>query len=156
MLSNLTDLSGDYDPIPEEIGMRILRIIWNNLEDSLSQTVKQVHLIFDLFMDIQSSLRWSEGDKQIKVFLGKIGADLLSLGSRCKGRYIPLALLTKRLGAKKMLDMCPDLLFETIHAYVDDDVCCAATSFLKCFLEYLRDECWETDGIEGGYALYRG
>ncbi|MCI54808.1 putative death receptor interacting protein, partial [Trifolium medium] len=41
MLSNLTDLSGDYDPIPEEMGMRILRIIWNNLEDSLSQTVKQ-------------------------------------------------------------------------------------------------------------------
>ncbi|CAK8533521.1 unnamed protein product [Lathyrus sativus] len=156
MLSNLTDLSGDYDPIPEEMGMRILRIIWNNLEDPLSQTVKQVHLIFDLFMDIQSSLRWSEGDEQVKVFLGKIGSDLLSLGSRCKGRYIPLALLTKRLGAKKMLDLCPDLLFETIHAYVDDDVCCAATSFLKCFLEYLRDECWETDGIEGGYALYRG
>ncbi|GAU41066.1 hypothetical protein TSUD_284360 [Trifolium subterraneum] len=156
MLSNLTDLSGDYDPIPDEMRMQILRIIWNNLEDSLSQTVKQVHLIFDLFMDIQSSLRWSEGDKQVKVFLGKIGADLLSLGSRCKGRYIPLALLTKRLGAKKMLDMCPDLLFETIHAYVDDDVCCAATSFLKCLLEYLRDECWEMDGIEGGYALYRG
>ncbi|XLT44142.1 hypothetical protein HN873_036746, partial [Arachis hypogaea] len=41
-------------------------------------------------------------------------------------------------------------------AYVDDDVCCAATSFHKCFLEYLRDECWETDGIEGGYATYRG
>lgn len=156
MLSNLTDMSGDYDPIPEEMVMRILRIIWNNLEDSLSQTVKQVHLIFDLFMDIQLSLRWSVGGEQIKGFLGKIAADLLSLGSRCKGRYIPLALLTKRLGAKKMLDMCPDLLFETIHAYVDDDVCCAATSFLKCFLEYLRDECWETDGIEGGYALYRG
>lgn len=156
MILNLTDLSVDYDPIPEEMGMRILRIIWNNLEDPLSQTVKQVHLIFDLFMDIQSSLRWSEGGEQVKVFLGKIGSDLLSLGSRCKGRYVPLALLTKRLGAKKMLDMCPDLLFETIHAYVDDDVCCAATSFLKCFLEYLRDECWETDGIEGGYALYRG
>ncbi|MED6184094.1 hypothetical protein PIB30_044072 [Stylosanthes scabra] len=82
ILSDLTDLSGDYDPIPEEMSMQILRIIWNNLEDPLSQTVKQ--------------------------------------------------------------------------AYVDDDVCCAATSFLKCFLEYLRDECWETDGIEGGYATYRG
>lgn len=156
MLSNLIDLSGSYDPIPEEMGMRILRIIWNNLEDPLSQTVKQVHLIFDLFLDIQSSLCWSEGGERMKLFLQKIGSDLLSLGSRCKGRYVPLALLTKRLGAKKMLDMSPDLLFETIQAYVDDDVCCAATSFLKCFLEYLRDECWETDGIEGGYALYRG
>ncbi|XP_057738434.1 uncharacterized protein LOC130955563 isoform X1 [Arachis stenosperma] len=156
ILSNLTDLSGDYDPIPEEMGMRILRIIWNNLEDPLSQTVKQVHLIFDLFLDIQSSLCKSEGSEKINKFLQKIGLDLLSLGSRCKGRYVPLALLTKRLGAKKMLNMSPDLLFDTVQAYVDDDVCCAATSFLKCFLEYLRDECWETDGIEGGYATYRG
>ncbi|XP_061346165.1 uncharacterized protein LOC133291855 [Gastrolobium bilobum] len=156
MLSNLTDLSGEYDPIPAEMGMRILRIIWNNLEDPLSQTVKQVHLIFDLFMDIQSSLCWSEGGDKINKFLQKIGSDILSLGSRCKGRYVPLALLTKRLGAKKMLEMNPNLIFEAIQAYVDDDVCCAATSFLKCFLEYLRDECWETDGIEGGYALYRG
>ncbi|MED6205611.1 hypothetical protein PIB30_019169 [Stylosanthes scabra] len=156
MLSNLTDLSGDYDPIPEEMSMRILRIIWNNLEDPLSQTVKQVHLIFDLFLDIQSSLCQSESSEKINNFLKKIALDLLSLGSRCKGRYVPLALLTKRLGAKKMLNMCPDLLFDTVQAYVDDDVCCAATSFLKCFLEYLRDECWETDGIEGGYATYRG
>ncbi|WVZ14296.1 hypothetical protein V8G54_011862 [Vigna mungo] len=55
-----------------------------------------------------------------------------------------------------MLEMTPDLLFETTQAYIDDDVCCAATSFLKCFLECLRDEFWESDGIEGGYALYRG
>ncbi|CAJ1946965.1 unnamed protein product [Sphenostylis stenocarpa] len=154
LLANLTDLSGEYEPIPEEMGVRLLRIIWNNLEDPLSQTVKQVHLIFDLFLDIQSSL--CEGGDRIKEFLVKIGSDLLSLGSRCKGRYIPLALLTKRLGARKMLDMTPDLLFETTQAYVDDDVCCAATSFLKCFLECLRDEFWESDGIEGGYALYRG
>ncbi|KAL2950978.1 hypothetical protein AAZX31_19G020600 [Glycine max] len=154
LLSNLTDLSGEYEPIPEEMGMRILKIIWNNLEDPLSQTVKQVHLIFDLFLDIQFSL--CEGGDRIKEFLVKIGSDLLSLGSRCKGRYVPLALLTKRLGARKMLDMSPDLLFETMRAYVDDDVCCAATSFLKCFLECLRDEFWESDGIEGGYVFYRG
>lgn len=154
--SNLTNPSGSYDPIPDEMGMRILRIIWNNLEDPLSQTVKQVHLIFDLFLDIQSSLCWSDGGEKIKAFLQKIVRDLLCLGSRCKGRYVPLALLTKRLGAKTMINLSPDLLYETIQAYIDDDVCCAATSFLKCFLEYLRDEFWGTDGIEGGYALYRG
>lgn len=154
LLAGLTDFSGEYEPIPEEMGVRVLRIIWNNLEDPLSQTVKQVHLIFDLFLDIQSSL--CKGGGRIKEFLVKIGTDLLSMGSRCKGRYIPLALLTKRLGARKMLEMTPDLLFETTQAYVDDDVCCAVTSFLKCFLECLRDEFWESDGIEGGYALYRG
>lgn len=156
MLANISNMSGGYDLIPEEMGARVLRIIWNNLEDPLSQTVKQVHLIFDLFLDVQSSLRWSDGSERMKSFLRKIASDLLRLGPRCKGRYVPLASLTKRLGAKTMLDMNLDLLFETIQAYIDDDVCCAATSFLKCFVEYLRDECWSSEGIENGYAAFRG
>ncbi|XP_030499307.2 uncharacterized protein LOC115714695 isoform X1 [Cannabis sativa] len=156
MLANLTSQSGIYDPIPEDMGARVLKIIWNNLEDPLSQTVRQVHLIFDLFMDIYSSLHWSEGSERIKSFLLKITSDLLRLGPRCKGRYVPLASLTKRLGANTLLDMNSHLLFETIHAYIDDDVCCAATSLLRCFLECLRDECWNSEGIENGYALYRG
>ncbi|XP_062106665.1 uncharacterized protein LOC133818005 isoform X2 [Humulus lupulus] len=156
MLANLTSQSGLYDPIPEDMGTRVLRIIWNNLEDPLSQTVRQVHLIFDLFLDIYSSLHWSEGSERIKSFLLKIASDLLHLGPRCKGRYVPLASLTKRLGANTLLDMNPRLLFETIHAYIDDDVCCASTSFLRCFLECLRDECWNSEGVENGYALYRG
>lgn len=156
MLANITNLSGGYDLIPEEMGARVLKIIWNNLEDPLSQTVKQVHLIFDLFLDVQSSLRWSEGSERMKSFLRQIASDLLRMGPRCKGRYVPLASLTKRLGAKTMLDMNPDLMFESIQAYIDDDVCCAATSFLKCFLEYLRDECWSSEGIESGYAAFRG
>lgn len=155
ILANLTGAAESYDPISEEMGTRVLRIIWNNLEDPLSQTVKQVHLIFDLFLDIQSTLRWSEGSEKIKSFLKKIASDLLHLGPRSKGRYVPLASLTKRLGAKTMLEMSPDLLFKTVHAYSEDDVCCAATSFWKCFLECLRDECWSSDGIESGYALYR-
>ncbi|XP_044468270.1 thyroid adenoma-associated protein homolog isoform X2 [Mangifera indica] len=156
ILANLTYTSDNYDPIPEDMGTRILRIIWNNLEDPLSQTVKQVHLVFDLFLDIESTLRRGEGGERIKSFLQKIASDLLCLGPRCKGRYAPLASLTKRLGTKPMLDMSPNLLFETVQAYIDDDVCTAATSFLKCFLECLRDECWSSDGIEGGYAVYRG
>lgn len=156
ILANLTYTLDGYEPIPENMGTRILKTIWNNLEDPLSQTVKQVHLVFDLFLDIESSLRRGEGSERIKSFLQKIASDLLRLGPRCKGRYIPLALLTKRLGAKTLLDMSPDLLFETVQAYNDDDVCCATTSFLKCFLEYLRDESWNSDGIDKGYAIYRG
>ena len=155
MSANLASISENYDPISEDMGARILRVIWNNLEDPLSQTVKQVHLIFDLFLDIHSSLHWAEDNERIRSFLRKIATNLLRMGARCKGRYVPLASLTKRLGAKTLLSMSPDLLFETVHAYIDDDVCCAATSFLKCFLEYLRDECWSSDGIEGGYVIYR-
>ncbi|XP_039011306.1 thyroid adenoma-associated protein homolog isoform X2 [Hibiscus syriacus] len=155
MLANLMIASEKYNPLSEDMETRMLRIIWNNLEDPLSQTVKQVHLIFDLFLDIQSSLCGADGSEKIKSFLQKIALDLLRFGSRCKGRYVPLALLTKRFGAKTILDMSPDLLFEVVQAYGDDDVCCAATSFLKCFVEYLRDECWNSYGIERGYAFYR-
>ncbi|XP_050381496.1 uncharacterized protein LOC126798536 isoform X2 [Argentina anserina] len=156
MLANLTVPSEDYDPIPVEMGARILKIAWNNLEDPLSQTVKQAHLTFDLFLDIRSTLCWSEGSERIRSFLQNVASDLLRLGPRCKGRYVPLSSLTKRLGAKAMLDMSPGLMNEIVHAYADDDVCCAVTSFLKCFLEHLRDECWSSNGIEGGYTVYRG
>ncbi|KAL3629358.1 hypothetical protein CASFOL_026580 [Castilleja foliolosa] len=149
-------VAGTNDSITEAMGARILKIVWNNLEDPLSQTVKQVHLIFDLYLDIQSSLHWAEGSENIKLFLRKIASDLLCLGPRCKGRYVPLASLTRRLGAKTILDMNPDLLSETTKAYIDDDVCCAATNFLKCFLECMRDEYWSSDGVENGYAKYRG
>ncbi|KAL3844653.1 hypothetical protein ACJIZ3_002056 [Penstemon smallii] len=151
--SSTTD---NYDPIPEDMGATILKIVWNNLEDPLSQTVKQVHLIFDLYLDIQSSLQWANGSENIKLFLRKIASDLLHLGPRCKGRYVPLASLTRRLGAKTILEMNPDLLFESTKAYIDDDVCCAVTTFLKCFLERLRDECWSSDGADSGFTRYRG
>lgn len=153
--ANLSDPTKNDDLISEEMGTRILRIVWNNLEDTLSQTVKQVHLIFDLFLDIQSSLDWAEGSDRIKKFLRNIASDLLRLGPRCKGRYVPLASLTRRLGAISILDMNPDLLFEMSRAYIDDDVCCAVTAFLKCFLECLRDECWSKYGVESGYIRYR-
>ncbi|RZC60822.1 hypothetical protein C5167_022593 [Papaver somniferum] len=156
ILAELARVSSNYDPLSEQMGARLLRIVWNNLEDPLSQTVKQVHVVFDLFLDIQSTLCKEDGSERIKSFLRKTASDLLYLGARCKGRYAPLASLTKRLGAKTILDINPNILLETTYAYIDDDVCCAATSFLKCFLECLRDECWSSDGIQKGYAIFRG
>ncbi|KAL7608134.1 hypothetical protein Lser_V15G13047 [Lactuca serriola] len=149
------DDAKNHNPISDDIGARVLRIIWNNLEDPLSQTVKQVHLIFDIYLDIQSSLPSTNGKDKIQLFLRKIASNLLRMGGRCKGRYVPLASLTKRLGAKTILEMNPDMMFETAWAYVDDDVCCASTTFLKCFLESLRDEFWSSDGVEIGSRNYR-
>lgn len=153
--SLLTDLSEDNDPMPDSMAARVLRVIWNNLEDPLSQTVKQVHLMFDLLLDIQTTVHQTDDKVGIRESLLKIVKYLLRLGSRCKGRYVPLASLTKRLGAKTLLDMSPNLLFEMAIAYIDDDVCCAVTSFIKCFLEMLRDECWGSEGVDQGYARYR-
>ncbi|GAB4827317.1 hypothetical protein Ancab_034203 [Ancistrocladus abbreviatus] len=155
ILADIVHKTADFDPMPEGMGARIIRVIWNNLEDPLSQTVKQVHLILDLLLDIQITLHRDHDSERIKQFLHKTALDILSLGPRCKGRYIPLASLTKRLGAKSILYMSPNLLFDTIQAYIDDDVCCAATSFVKCFLEHFRNECWSSDGVERGYEIYR-
>ncbi|VAI25006.1 unnamed protein product [Triticum turgidum subsp. durum] len=154
VLADFTDFSGDYKPFSRDVVNRVLKIIWSNLEDPLSQTVKQVHLIFDLLLDIESCL--PSEDQSVKLVLCDIANDLLRLGPRCKGRYIPLASLTRRLGAKSLLSLKSNLLLETAYAYIDDDVCCAATSFLKCFLENLRDECWNEDGVEQGYDAFRG
>ncbi|PHT46513.1 hypothetical protein CQW23_15671 [Capsicum baccatum] len=52
MLNKNGSVDVNYDPISEDMGTRLLQIVWNNLEDPLSQTVKQVHLIFYLFLDI--------------------------------------------------------------------------------------------------------
>lgn len=150
-----TNFSGDYDPLSEDIKNRILRIIWNNLEDPLNQTVKQVHLIFDLFLDIHTKIHLTGDSDNAKSFLCRTVSDLLCFGPCSKARYIPLAFFTKRLGAKTILNIKPELISETVQAYIDDSVCCAATSFLKCFLECLRDECWRDDGIESGYESFR-
>lgn len=151
-----SDFSTDYVPLPEEMMTQILKIIWNNLKDPLSQTVRQVHLIFDLLLEIEASLPSRKDDsKRSKPFLLNIVHDLLKLGPRCKGRYVPLACVAKRFGASSILDMNPDLLFDTIYAYIDDDVCSSATSFLKNFLECLRDECWSNYGIDKGYKTFR-
>ncbi|KAL0350900.1 UNVERIFIED_CONTAM: hypothetical protein Sradi_4239200 [Sesamum radiatum] len=88
---------------------------------AVSRTVLDTHYAVSSD-DIQSSLQWAEGSENIKLFLRKIASDLLCLGPRCKGRYVPLASLTRRLGAKTILGMNPGLLFETIKAYIDDDV----------------------------------
>ncbi|KAK8951127.1 hypothetical protein KSP39_PZI003019 [Platanthera zijinensis] len=155
IFADLTDVSGDYDPFPQEMTSRLFRVIWNNLEDPLSQTIKQVHLIFDLLLDIKSSLPSNDGDEKIRTFLRKIALGLIGLGARCKGKYVPLASLAKRLGSITLMELNPDLLSETFHAYIEDDVCCAVTLFLKCFLECLRDACWSHDGIEKGYKTFR-
>ncbi|KAI4969598.1 hypothetical protein ZWY2020_000512 [Hordeum vulgare] len=67
ILADFTDFFGGYKPFSRDVVNRVLKIIWSNLEDPLSQTVKQVHLIFDLLLDIESSL--PSGDQSVKLVL---------------------------------------------------------------------------------------
>jgi hypothetical protein len=75
-----------------------------------------------------------------------VAANLLAEGRYRKGKYVPLASLAQRIGALKLLQMSPNLLFNTFHAQSDDDVCCAASTFLKIFLERLKTDCWSSAG----------
>eukprot|EP01018_Ginkgo_biloba_P039093 Gb_02097 [translate_table: standard] len=160
-----------YHPFTEIMVSRILKIIWNNWEDPLNQTVKQVQIAFELLIDVQAQFfkiekqnsveadlkdELEDRDDRTRSFLHKIASELLLVGGHRKGRYVPLASLAQRLGAKNLLGMSSNLLFETVEAYMDDDVCCSATSFLKCFLERLREDCWSSEGgVEEGYRVFR-
>ncbi|XP_057828205.2 uncharacterized protein LOC131039444 isoform X2 [Cryptomeria japonica] len=141
------------------------------LQICLQQTVKQAQVVFELLIDVQLHLtknlkkksveinakaELKEGNDVSREFLHRITSELLLVGGHRKGRYMPLSILTQRLGATNLLNMSPNLLFETVQAYVDDDVCCSATSFLKCFLERLREDCWSSESeIEEGYRAFR-
>eukprot|EP00850_Spirogloea_muscicola_P002017 SM000007S20977 [mRNA] locus=s7:1355748:1369992:+ [translate_table: standard] len=200
-----------YDPLPQQTVDLLLKIVWNNWEDPLSQTVKQVHMIFDLLMDIHTikgtsmgtlpvrsgfesearlsnavvacgsvdaasavtfeenadlessrnsraglSEQRSDGDPAQELgsrgcrdenvssvpFLEQLAKRLLAVGGHRKGRYVPLASVAARLGALKLLDNYPGLLFQTVYAMEDEGVMCAASAFLKVFLEKMRQECW--------------
>ncbi|CAM6124686.1 unnamed protein product [Calypogeia fissa] len=168
-----------YDPLPVVRTSQVLQLIWNNWEDPLTQTVKQVQVVFDLFIDVQlvhkrdrygelsvvekDNLNSSNDTTESKnvddvgsdIFLRQIAADLLAAGRYRKGKYVPLASLVMRIGARNMLLMSPDLLFHTIDAFSDDDVCSSASTFLKTFLERLKEDCWSAEGVNEGNKVAR-
>ena len=153
-----------YEPLPSTMISRVLQIVWNNWEDPLTQTVKQVQAVFDLLVDVQYVLaqqRENDDNASVEVsngeFVKQIASNLLAEGRYRKGKYVPLASLTVRIGAEKLLSMKPNLLFDTFHAQSDDDVCCSASSFLKTFLERLKEDCWSSFGgvMEGDVAFRR-
>ena len=95
-----------YEPFTEFMVSRILKIIWNNLEDPLNQRVKQVHIVFELLIDVHSicfkTSKWNSMQMNVKdeseekknatgTFLNNIASDLLFVGGHRKGMYVPLA-----------------------------------------------------------------
>ncbi|KAG0575047.1 hypothetical protein KC19_VG313400 [Ceratodon purpureus] len=153
-----------YEPLPQTMISRVLQIVWNNWEDPLTQTVKQVQAIFDLLVDVQYVFAQQReiddyGNAEVSngEFVKQIASNLLAEGRYRKGKYVPLASLALRIGSEKLLSMKPNLLFDTFHAQSDDDVCCSASSFLKTFLERLKEDCWSSTGevMEGDVAFRR-
>ena len=122
--------------MPPPLVDRVLTALWANWEDPLSQTVKEVQGAFEALADLFSK---SNG------FLERVASRLLERGVSSKGRYVPLAALVPKLGARKLLDIRPNLLEESLDAMRDDSVCCAAGTLIKELSAKLLDEMEEEE-----------
>ncbi|KAK3280677.1 hypothetical protein CYMTET_11497 [Cymbomonas tetramitiformis] len=125
----------EVEPLEEASVRRLLSIVWSNLDDPLTQTVKQVQALFQVLADIQA-LQGMEG----MTFLEGVMGDLLALPGRRKGKYLPLAMLVPRLGTCAVLARRPDLLEDMLESLKDETVGCAAAQLLGTLLEHLLVE----------------
>ena len=108
--------------IPDTLVDRILTVLWANWEDPLNQTVKEIQGAFGHLLELNG---------KSPDFLARVASQLIERGAHSKGRYVPLAALVPKMGARKLLEIRPNLLGESLDAMRDDSVCCAAGTLIK-------------------------
>ena len=127
--------------LSDELTSRVLRILWSNWEDPLSQTVKEVQAAFEEMVDAKTGA--SASPEEARRFLSDAAARLLAKDASSKGRYVPLATLVPRLGARNLLAIRPEVLSETFAAMRDDSVCTAAATLVSALSARLLREMQE-------------
>ena len=149
------DVSSEEEPldataglVSDELTSRVLSILWSNWEDPLSQTVKEVQSAFEQIVDAKTGA--SATPEEARRFLSDAAARLLAKDASSKGRYIPLATLVPRLGARNLLAIRPDVLSETLAAMRDDSVCTAAATLVSALSARLLREMQEEHKRGGG------
>lgn len=73
---------------------------------------------------------------------------ILNAGGGRKGKWAPLAVLTPRLGASRLLALQPNLLSVTLGAMAQYDVCSSASALWAALLARLRTECHAEAGVK--------
>lgn len=143
--------------LSDALSSRVLAILWANWEDPLSQTVREVQGAFEQLLDLKSTAdprtagTPSVADGAGRAFLVSAASQLLAKSSACKGRYVPLAALVPRLGARALLELRPGLLRETLAAMRDDSVCCACGTLVAALSSQLLRELQRDErGGDGG------
>ena len=151
------DASSEEEPLDVTAGVlsdestsRVLRILWSNWEDPLSQTVKEVQSAFEEIVDAKTGA--SASPEEARRFLSDAAARLLAKDASSKGRYVPLATLVPRLGARNLLAIRPEVLSETFAAMRDDSVCTAAATLVSALSARLLREMQEEHARGGGGA----
>lgn len=137
-LAGLASFSLD-EAFPAPLRDRVCAILWANWEDPLSQTVKETHLSFETLLDIEEARGGMTGNVP-DAFLEEAAKSLLEKDASQKGRYVPLAAVSRRLGAKRLLSLEPDLLAKTLRAMKDDSVCTAAGALVAAVSQSLLFE----------------
>lgn len=127
------------EAFPAPLRDRVCAILWANWEDPLSQTVKETHLSFETLLDIEEARGGMTGNVP-DAFLEEAARSLLKKDATQKGRYVPLAAVARRLGAKRLLSLAPDLLAKTLRAMKDDSVCTAAGALVAAVSQSLLFE----------------
>jgi hypothetical protein len=138
----------------DKLSDRVLGILWANWEDPLSQTVKEVQAAFEHLLDVKSIFDRRRANANANAntktphddaFLIAATRQLLNKGAHCKGRYVPLSVATRRLGARRLLAVAPELLAETLDAMRDDSVSCAAGTLVAALSAKLLEEMEEEE-----------
>ena len=127
------------EAFPAPLRDRVCAILWANWEDPLSQTVKETHLSFETLLDIEEARGGMTGNVP-HAFLEDAAKSLLNKDASQKGRYVPLAAVARRLGARRLLSLEPDLLAKTLRAMKDDSVCTAAGALVAAVSQSLLFE----------------
>ena len=143
------------DVFPTSSRDRACDILWANWEDPLSQTVKETHLSFDTLLDVEEARALQEARRGLgsgsartekkTAFLEDAARSLLKKDVSVKGRYAPLAMVARRLGARRLLALAPDLLTDTLRAMRDDSVCTAAGALVAAVAQSLLAETVDGD-----------
>jgi hypothetical protein len=128
------------DVFPPSSRDRVCDILWANWEDPLSQTVKETHLSFDTLLDIEEARASARRGSERTAFLEDAARSLLKKDVSVKGRYAPLAMVARRLGARRLLALAPELLTDTLRAMRDDSVCTAAGALVAAVAQSLLAE----------------
>ena len=115
--------------LPPSSRDRVCDILWANWEAAVA-TVKETHLSFDTMLDVERrrllETRRGVGSARTETAFLEDAAESQKKDVSVKGGTRLSPWPARRLGARRLLALAPDLLPDTLRAMRDDSVCTAA------------------------------
>ena len=118
---------------------KVLRVVWNSLEDPSSGISGQIQALFDYLLDVRE-----ESVAEPLVFWGKLASQFLILDWKRKGKYKPLISIASRLGAPFLMRLYSaassngggggQLLSDVVLALAHSPVASVAASLFEALL----------------------